>query len=80
MWLKPNGIANILYIKEVINRHGVTYKSDEDGGMFTVSYDRQNGILCNNRKVLYFQNTINRNIAMVSTVVENIEGFYKCQF
>ena len=32
MWLNPNGIANIPSLKEVINRHVVTYKSEEDRG------------------------------------------------
>ena len=74
-WLISNGISNILPPKEVRKRFNMTYKCEANCKILIVKTNHCKFIFKKNLQILYFHDSVNRNIYTVNTVTVNQEVF-----
>ena len=74
LWFNECAITNILFLKNVIHKYGVTYDSSTDG-VFTVHKPGQQLHFVMNKEGLHYHDTRNLEITLVQTVQENDEGY-----
>jgi hypothetical protein len=80
VWFHPSAITNILCLKNVKKQFRVTYDSELGDGVFVVHKPNGNNLLFYpHADGLHYHDTRNRQLAMVTTVVEEYEGFSKKQ-
>ena len=78
VWFDERAITNILWLKNVKQKHQVTYNSST-GGVFTVHKPGQLLHLVMHKYGLHYRDTRNREITLVQTVQENKEGYSQRQ-
>ena len=81
VWYDADGIANILSLKNVKNRHKVTYNSEDN--RFIVHHPEGNTVFNQSPRGLFFADVRNQHIALtnydVDTVEENSVGYSLAQ-
>ena len=77
MWHHPKGIANILSLKTLKERHQVTYNSKDRDGVFKVHITQGVVEFIPHESGLHFldlKDKTDDGIALVTTIRKNIEG------
>ena len=72
-------ITNIMLLNNAKEKFRVTYDSDRDG---TFTVHKPNGVNIKfgmHRDGLHYHDTVNRQVTMVQTVIDNEKGYSQCQ-
>ena len=78
VWYHPDGVANILSLKSLKEKHHVTYDSQDEGGVFRVKTSKgEVKFVPHPNGLHYIDLRENNNIekVLINTVESNIEGF-----
>jgi hypothetical protein len=74
VWYNAKGIANILSLAKVKEKHPVRYDSD-NCNQFVVVQPKKQVVFQQNSSGLYHHYTTNRAVVMVNTVKDNRKGY-----
>jgi hypothetical protein len=71
VWYDPDGISNILSMSRVIQKYRVSFDSEQGNTFFVTKPDGTTFEFIQSGAGLYYLDTSNRGVAIVSTVAQN---------